>query len=129
MKCPQCGYHSFEHLDSCKKCGQSLAEHKAKFKLRGFIVHGHPAATAKPATNFVKSDAIEDPADDGSIGFGFNVLEEAEDPVDDLAGRIPLVVSGQTISIDQPFSVDGETIPADAPDPMSRPGKGSEFVF
>ena len=37
MKCPKCGYHSFDHLDSCKKCGHGLAEHKAKFNLRGLL--------------------------------------------------------------------------------------------
>ncbi len=28
MKCPKCGFNSFEFLDSCKKCGVSLASFK-----------------------------------------------------------------------------------------------------
>ncbi len=26
MKCPKCGYVSFDYLDQCKKCGQNLIE-------------------------------------------------------------------------------------------------------
>ncbi len=35
MKCPKCSYHSFEHLDRCKKCGGDLREHKSRFGLAG----------------------------------------------------------------------------------------------
>ena len=30
MKCPKCGFISFDYLDRCKKCGQDLASHKQK---------------------------------------------------------------------------------------------------
>lgn len=33
MKCPKCGYTSFPYLESCGKCGQGLAEHRAAFGL------------------------------------------------------------------------------------------------
>jgi hypothetical protein len=29
MKCPKCGYTSFPHLESCRKCGQVLTEQRA----------------------------------------------------------------------------------------------------
>jgi hypothetical protein len=33
MKCPKCGYTSFAYLESCSKCGQGMAEHRAAFGL------------------------------------------------------------------------------------------------
>ena len=35
MKCPKCGYNSFEFLDNCKKCGSGLGSFKESFGLRG----------------------------------------------------------------------------------------------
>lgn len=48
MKCPKCGYVSFNYLDECKKCGKDLEPFKTKNKLWGiepgeldiFISHG-----------------------------------------------------------------------------------------
>jgi hypothetical protein len=33
MKCPHCGYVSFEYLDGCKKCSKDLSAHKAQFAI------------------------------------------------------------------------------------------------
>ena len=33
MKCPKCGYTSFDYLESCAKCGQSLAEKRKQLNL------------------------------------------------------------------------------------------------
>jgi hypothetical protein len=33
MRCPKCGFTSFPYLESCRKCGQSLVEHRAVFGL------------------------------------------------------------------------------------------------
>lgn len=114
MKCPKCGYHSFDHLDSCKKCGQGLAEHKAKFNLRGFFAPGHIAA-AEPAPVTVDSFEDEEEPDDGAVDFGFDFLDD----------------DSQAVNINQPFGADSETIPADDTDSDSddKPGKGPEFAF
>jgi hypothetical protein len=127
MKCPKCGYHSFEYLDSCKKCGHSLSEHKAKFKLCGFFVPGQAAPAAESAPVTVENLTEVKPTEDRSDGFGFNLLEDQDDPVDDLTGGIPLADHGLTINIDQPFSVDSETIPAGSPGSLGIPAKGSGF--
>ena len=40
MRCPKCGYNSFDHLDSCKKCGKDLVEHKQKFGIVSVLFPG-----------------------------------------------------------------------------------------
>ena len=119
MKCPKCGYNSFDHLDNCKKCDTDLTGHKEKFQLHGFYSPGQTAPAA-PVSEGVTETA---PDDDGSVDFGFDFLEEeegAETPAD-----------GQNVSIDQPFGADSENIPADdsSNDDDDKPGKGPEFAF
>ncbi len=48
MKCPKCGYNSFEYLDSCRKCGTDLAAHKKSFRIRPLILP-HEAGRAPVA--------------------------------------------------------------------------------
>lgn len=36
MKCPKCGYVSFDFLDICKKCGHDLVEIKARYNIFAF---------------------------------------------------------------------------------------------
>jgi len=36
MKCPKCGYVSFEYLEECKKCGKSLGTFKSEHGLYGY---------------------------------------------------------------------------------------------
>jgi len=40
MRCPKCGYNSFDHLDSCKKCGTDLVEYKQRFGIRSVLFPG-----------------------------------------------------------------------------------------
>ena len=132
MKCPKCGYHSFDHLDSCKKCNNDLVEHKAKFNLRGFFSPGQPAVT-EPEPAIDESDEEEEPSADGSVDFGFDFLDEESDQVADSAEDISLN-DHQDVNIAQPFGADSETIPADAPadsnsDSDDKPEKGPEFAF
>ena len=134
MKCPKCGYHSFDHLDSCKKCSTDLTEHKAKFNLRGFFSPGQPAV-AEVAAVADESDVEEEPSADGSVDFGFDFLDEESDPAGKVDNAIPLGDDNQAVNIDQPFSADSETIPADTPasddksDSDDKPEKGPEFAF
>lgn len=127
MKCPKCGYNSFEHQEQCKKCGQGLAEHKAKFNLRGFFFADR-TASAQPVTaeeNDLDND-LDQPGN-GAVDFGFDFLDEEDDLAKDVRG--PLNKSGKGLNIDQPFDVDSETVPPDSPSPGGKNGKGSEFVF
>lgn len=90
MRCPKCGYNSFDHLDSCKKCGKDLAEHKARFNIQSILLSEMPAeamasvaeeavaaAVAPEMTidDFAGSEAAETDIDD----FGFDFMGDSED--------------------------------------------------
>jgi len=130
MKCPKCGYHSFEHLDSCKKCSQSLSDHKAKYNLRGFISVGATALAETPVAADEESINTSGSSDNESSDFGFDFLDEEEDQTEDLPESARLDIDTQHISLDQPFSVDGEAIPEDAPaGDKNKPDKGPAFAL
>jgi hypothetical protein len=38
MKCPKCGYNSFEFLDSCKKCGSELETLKRTYRISPLVL-------------------------------------------------------------------------------------------
>lgn len=56
MKCPKCGYVSFDHLQNCKKCGEDLTVHKARFKV-GAPPMRRPPVSPAPVTETVASQA------------------------------------------------------------------------
>ena len=129
MKCPKCGYHSFEHLDSCKKCGQGLNDHKEKYNLRGFVAIEATAPAATPAAAAIESMDTFDTTDNEPIDFGFDFLDE-EDPAGENPESVSLDSARQEINLDQPFSVDSETLPAeDALKDKGKSVKGPEFAF
>jgi len=35
MRCPKCGYYSFDYLDSCPKCGMAWSEYKTQLNIKG----------------------------------------------------------------------------------------------
>ena len=135
MKCPKCGYNSFDHLESCKKCGQGLTEHKEKFSLRGFFSPVRPSVAEPQPVVDESYEEEEESSADGSVDFGFDFLDDEEDPIEKASDSISLGDDSQFVSIDQPFGADSETIPADIPatesesDSGDKPEKGPEFAF
>ena len=133
MKCPKCGYHSFESLDNCKKCNHGLKDHKAKFHLRGLTLPG-TALTAETATPSVAGEtekvAEVDSADNESIDSGFDFLEEDEAQTEKSLDAVSLGGDDQEFNLDQPFQVDSEAVPAESPaEKKDKHDKGSEFAF
>lgn len=126
MKCPKCGYNSFEHQDLCKKCGLALAGHKEKFNLRGFFNPGQPAAS-RPTPDLNEDDYEADQAEDGRVDFGFDFLDAEDRPTEEV-GRF-LADDGENLSIDQPFGVDSEAVPTDQPTAAAKKDKESDFSF
>lgn len=48
MKCPKCGYNSFEFLDSCKKCGIEFSTFKKSHRISAILFRSGSASTAAP---------------------------------------------------------------------------------
>lgn len=106
MKCPKCGYHSFEYLERCRKCGNDLAAFKSKFNLRSlifpkrqngaaaptatsenFVFEAEPAApVAAAAVTAVAATAATATAANAT-DFGFNFMDET--PGADESAPIP----------------------------------------
>jgi uncharacterized RDD family membrane protein YckC len=80
MKCPKCGFNSFDHLDSCKKCGNDLMAFKAKHGLRSLLF---PTAKSN-SEQVVLPEAAETPEEallteaTAPTDFGFGFMEEPE---------------------------------------------------
>lgn len=106
MKCPKCGYNSFDYLDSCKKCGKDLVEFKQRFGIKSVLF---PGATAATAANLAEDEGllaveaselaaatalgaaevstaarVSEPADGSSPSddFGFDFMGESSDEED-----------------------------------------------
>ncbi len=62
MRCPKCGYNSFDHLDSCKKCGKDLVEFKERYSIRSVLFPGQmkPAAAATGDNFETGRSAVDD---------------------------------------------------------------------
>jgi hypothetical protein len=60
MKCPKCGFNSFEFLDNCKKCGNNLASFKKSLGINPIVyAQGGPQTSAyqKPAAAVTREEA------------------------------------------------------------------------
>lgn len=142
MRCPKCGYNSFDHLDSCKKCGKDLSEHKQRFGIVSVLFPGQmkpveqaaaedesvvddvvAAATTVAAAGVataaadefsaVESAAESDEADD----FGFDFMGDSEEEED--------------LSFDELFeeaSAD-EDVEETLPSPEKEAAAGDDFAF
>ncbi|GAB6083305.1 hypothetical protein JCM30471_22190 [Desulfuromonas carbonis] len=118
MKCPKCGFTSFDYLDSCKKCGGDLAAFKAKHGLRSLLFPGQgrsggdtpilpeEAATPEEALMTEASDATD-------FGFGFMDEEVQAPAVADTTSEEALFldteeesVAGGTITPPEDFDLD-----------------------
>jgi uncharacterized RDD family membrane protein YckC len=60
MRCPKCGYNSFDHLDSCKKCGRDLVEFKQRFGIKSMLFLGGEQSGDLGAD--VQEETVETPA-------------------------------------------------------------------
>ncbi len=103
MKCPKCGYTSFDYHDACRKCGKSLQEERTRLGLPDF-----PPA---PAVSLESSGEAE-----GYIpGLGAQA-EQPGAPFRQHAGiTFPAPPSGPPSPAEAPASGSAE------PDVLSRP--------
>lgn len=79
MKCPKCGFTSFDFLENCKKCGVDLQGHKTKFGLRSMIFPGFQSAEPAPSLIDESSEDFADAsAETESADFGFDFMTDDE---------------------------------------------------
>jgi uncharacterized RDD family membrane protein YckC len=83
MKCPKCGYNSFDHLDSCKKCGKDLVGFKQQFGIKSILFPGqmkHQTAPAEiPPENATVEETIAVTAAAATAAAAAPVVAEAPD--------------------------------------------------
>lgn len=79
MKCPKCGYNSFEYHSSCKKCSSDLGSYKMTYSITPIVLP--PEARAEKADEFrIASSADEQPAESVETHedmFSFDLPENA----------------------------------------------------
>jgi hypothetical protein len=130
MRCPKCGFHSFDYLDSCKKCGGDLTELKLRFKFQGYVAPAAAAAGPEPVEDAPVLPAMAE-VENEAIDFGFDVLEESPTPelpalghdrgdpaasFDDFAAVDPAAIdlaADSGLILEQPFGGDEESGPND----------------
>jgi hypothetical protein len=102
MKCPKCGFNSFEFHDNCKKCGKSLAAFKMDLNINPVIFSANrplpgsapsrPINAEAPLANEETGDTFTwdmpeesetaSPADTTFSGFELDFLKEDVKPAD-----------------------------------------------
>ncbi len=88
MKCPKCGYTSFDYLDICKKCSHGLSEFKSKYGLRSLLFPnrqhqrtappggGSAAPAMAVAAVAATAAAAPAPATSDSLDFGHDFMSD-----------------------------------------------------
>ena len=88
MKCPKCGYFSFDHLTSCKNCGRGLTDAQQELNLLDF----------EPAVPFLLGSLVgEVRSAEASLQEGLSLTQETEL---ELAGLDPGVGPGMEETVD-----------------------------
>ncbi len=100
MKCPKCGFNSFEFHDNCKKCGNNLASFKSDLNIKPVILDTDrqlqasvpfrtdeeqvQSAVEKPVDTFTwdtpETDDTARSTDTGFSGFELDFLKGEEKP-------------------------------------------------
>ncbi len=78
MKCPKCGYNSFEFYDVCKKCSNDLKGFKGTFGIKSIVLPQQARATMAKSLMAAAavSDHTEEAAETASDMFSFDLPEE-----------------------------------------------------
>ena len=107
MKCPKCGYNSFEFHDSCKKCANDLTGYKDTYGLKSIVLPLE--ARSSMAETLIAQAAVN------------NSVPAANDvPVDMFSFDLPEEGTSRSTGND-PFNFDDEPVSA------ARTGAGFSF--
>jgi len=97
MRCPKCGYNSFDHLDSCKKCGKDLVEFKQSFGIKSVLFPGQMGVGSVDEV-----ETFDDAAADAAVSVATGVTAAATaTAVSDLDGGVtPTGADGDDFGFD-----------------------------
>lgn len=78
MKCPKCGFNSFEFLDSCKKCGAEFGSFKQSHGISPVILRSGTVSATAPAPDSVPEPAPAETTvtEQADTGFSWSAPEE-----------------------------------------------------
>jgi len=82
MKCPKCGFTSFDYLDTCKKCGTDVSAVRSMLGVIAIAPEDRavasPTSRAMPASEIPPADDLFGPA--SGAGFLGDLSEPASEP-------------------------------------------------
>lgn len=127
MKCPKCGYVSFEYLDTCRKCGRDLSQFKDAVGIAAFApgvinvlkyAEGSEEdeageAEASEAATFTIEEAVPEPIQETALGHH---LYSPAISVDEAAGK-----AAEEAPLEAATEEKGEieiTLPEELPEPQ-----------
>lgn len=106
MKCPKCGYNSFESHDVCTKCANDLTGYKQTYGIAPIVF---PLETRQQmAAEFLAANEMEsqqpDEADSGEDMFSFDLPEDASAAPAAAANDDPFNFDDDPLENNSPFS-------------------------
>lgn len=132
MKCPKCGYNSFESHDICKKCSSELSGYKLTYGITPIVF---PLEVREKMADEFRAASVGDEQHDGAIEthddmFAFDLPEESspssaaplfkDDPFD-FDEELPVAVKSQPKVEDDPFADLLESTSQTNNDPFGAP--------
>ncbi len=78
MKCPKCGFNSFEYYDNCKKCSSDLIGFKQTYSVASMVLpfEAKDKLSAAFRSSESSSDQINDMAESHDDIFSFNLPDD-----------------------------------------------------
>lgn len=93
MKCPKCGYNSFEFLDNCKKCSHDLSAFKQTHGIRAVVLPLAGLTVAAPAVAVAAPSAANAANAEESFTWDVPAAPESFKPGDDIFSDLDLGLS------------------------------------
>jgi hypothetical protein len=115
MKCPKCGYTSFESNDTCKKCSHDLTAHRETYGLKPvvFQMERRAAMAAAMATETVSAVAPPQPAEQPADMFSFDIPDQKPaSPLEEPSKNELFSFDDNLAAPPSPFSFDEVQAPA-----------------
>jgi uncharacterized RDD family membrane protein YckC len=136
MKCPKCGFNSFDYLTSCKKCGSDVREFKARFNLRSLLFPDRERVSEASFADLKATD-VASVAASADADFDYGLMDD--DAADDSANGERMLDQGQAaaeqpsvltdeVSAAQDFSLDDNFENVFQEEPHSALEEGEEKV-